>query len=144
MLVDFTMLASQENRARVALRLMNDDDKKGQASRFVANLKHEYGYGSATMCLVYNATGSTLHHQPTTDNQLSSGGSLYREEYPKEIRNGQWAAFLHVHTTKGTTGSVAAAVYRARNSKGQERDILLAWYTEPLSPKQHNKVNMSC
>lgn len=137
MLVDFGMPQTQENRARLALRLMNDDDKKGQASRYVANLKDMYGYGSSTLCLVYNATGDTLHHHVNHD-WFQSG--LHQHGYPEEIGNGQWAAFLHVSKSRAaTTGSVGAVVYRGRNKNGLDRDFLLAWDT-PCSLTKHNKA----
>ncbi|KAJ1274633.1 hypothetical protein BS78_05G076400 [Paspalum vaginatum] len=127
----------QINRARLALRLMNDDEKKGQASRYVANLKDKHGYGASTLCLVYNATGDALHY---SDNHNWSGVNLHGDDgYPKKIGNGQWAAFLHVHGKGDTTGSAGAVVYRGKNRRDEDRDFLLAWYT-PWSLKQHNKA----
>lgn len=141
MLAEFGMESTKENRARLALRLKNDEEKKGQASRYVANLKDRYGYGPSTLCLVYNATGDTLRHHD--DHDWFRGG-LYRHGYPEEIGNGQWAAFLHVHKNGDTTGSVGAVVYRGKNKASEERDFLLAWYT-PGSDliTRHNKAYCS-
>ncbi|KAJ1274525.1 hypothetical protein BS78_05G069100 [Paspalum vaginatum] len=138
MLAEFGMQSSKENRARLALRLKNDEEKKGQASRYVANLKDRYGYGSSTSCLVYNATGDTLRYHDYHD---WFRGSLYEREYPKEIGNGQWAAFLHVHRNGDPTGSVGAVVYRGKHTpSSDERDFLLAWYTPWSDLTRHNKA----
>lgn len=140
MLKEFGSKDMQANRAQLALILMNNDDKKGLASRYVANLKDQYGYGCSTLCLVYNATGETLIY--STEKHWS-GSKLFRQPYPAEILNGQWAAFLHVHEKDKPTGSGGAVVYRGKHvheGGTNSHDILLAWYTHPLSLRLHNKA----
>lgn len=130
---------SSEKRARVALHLMNNADKTGQASRYVANLKEMYGYGCSTLCLVYNASGETLHLK----GQKDWAGSLYNnDKYPEEIGNGQWAAFLHVHGQKeGETDSIGAVLYGGDKlvNGDQARYLLLAWKT-PSDLSGQNKA----
>ncbi|KAJ1256599.1 hypothetical protein BS78_05G255100 [Paspalum vaginatum] len=138
--VDDAMLAkakpdmpiTQENRAWLAMGCIDDDDKKGQAFRYVAALKDKYGNdGASTLCLVYNATGDTLRY--AASNNLFDDSGLFSQEEgyypPAEIGNGQWAAFLHVHKASSGESSTGAVVYRGKNKRGQDRDFLLAWDT---------------
>ncbi|XP_060675560.1 23 kDa jasmonate-induced protein [Ziziphus jujuba] len=54
-------------------------------------------------------------------------GHIGEAPYPNEIQNGQWAAFLHVHTSGTLRGSSAAIVYSGRNSAGDKIAWLNAW-----------------
>ncbi|KAL6653784.1 hypothetical protein ACP70R_008708 [Stipagrostis hirtigluma subsp. patula] len=126
MLKEMGLANTKENRAAIAFRFMYNDDKRGQASGYVDNLKAMYGYGSSTLCLVYNASGDSLHY---VDSHDWYGSSVYNPGYPKEIGNGQWAAFLHVHQQGAATGSVGAVVYRGKNRHDEDRDFLLSWCT---------------
>ncbi|XP_062205609.1 probable serine/threonine-protein kinase At1g01540 [Phragmites australis] len=117
---------TQEDRARQAWYLMNDDDKKGKASRYVDVLKALYGNGQSTLCLVYNATGDTLYYVANHDWYGYIGSKV---GYPAEIGNGQWAAFHHVHRLGEPSGSVGAVVYRGKKKDGQDQDYMLAWST---------------
>ncbi|XP_039776368.1 receptor-like kinase LIP1 isoform X3 [Panicum virgatum] len=118
---------TQEDRARQAWRLMNEDDKRSKALRYVDVLKKVYGNGQSTLCLVYNATGDTLHHVANHDwygyiNDSKLG-------YPAEIGNGQWGAFHHIHRQGEPSGSMGAVVYRGKKKDGQDQDYLLGWST---------------
>ncbi|CAL4899026.1 unnamed protein product [Urochloa decumbens] len=120
---------TRENRARVAMSVMYDDDRKGQATRYVQNLKQLYGNGASTLCLLYNATGNTITYRARKD---WWNGSLYgpsNNNYPSSIYNGQWAAFLHVHDQGAATGSLGAVVYQGTNETGSPPDLLVAWST---------------
>lgn len=125
----------QEDRAREAVNLVNEDSKNDKASRYVQGVKDWYGNGVSTLCLVYNATGGTLRYVADRDWY----GYIARTPYPAEIGNGQWAAFLHVHNTGASSGSEGAVVYRGGNGNGEERDVLLGWST-PWGPWYSNKV----
>uniref|UniRef100_A0A0D3GIY7 Uncharacterized protein n=1 Tax=Oryza barthii TaxID=65489 RepID=A0A0D3GIY7_9ORYZ len=126
---------SQEDRAREAMNLLNEDGKDKKAATYVKGVKEWYGDGESTLCLVYNATGATLRHVADHD----WWGFIGRTPYPTEIGNGQWAAFHHVHKTGDASGSEAAVVYRATNADGVERDLLVAWST-PWSSLYWNKA----
>ncbi|KAJ1265839.1 hypothetical protein BS78_08G105000 [Paspalum vaginatum] len=117
---------TQEDRARLAWALITDGDKKGMATRYVDVLKAMYGNGQSTLCLVYNATGDTLHYVASHDWYGYIGS---RVGYPAEIGNGQWAAFHHVHRQGEPSGSVGAVVYRGKKKDGQPQDYMLAWST---------------
>ncbi|CAL4899028.1 unnamed protein product [Urochloa decumbens] len=117
---------TRENRARVAMSVMYDDDRKGQATRYVQKLKQLYGNGASTLCLLYNATGNDINYQ---DEHHWRNGSLYGPRYPTAIHNGQWAAFLHVHDQGAATGSEGIVVYRGTNETGSPPDLLVAWST---------------
>nr|XP_028952621.1 23 kDa jasmonate-induced protein-like [Malus domestica] len=88
------------DRARVAMNMKNVAGKDVKARTRVEKLKAESGAGIATLCLVYNATGSTLEY---------------------------WAAFLHVRDPKIQWGSSAAVVYRGKNAGGINCDWMLSW-----------------
>ncbi|WJX46633.1 hypothetical protein P8452_33413 [Trifolium repens] len=126
---------TQQDRAREAMNLINEDDKNAKAAEYVNTLKEGYGDGASTLCLVYNATGDTISYD--TDHDWY--GFIGRTPYPTEIGNGQWGAFLHVHTTGAASGTEAAVVYRGKNADGNDRDFLLAWST-PWSSWYKNKA----
>ncbi|WOG95425.1 hypothetical protein DCAR_0414744 [Daucus carota subsp. sativus] len=126
---------TQEDRAREAMRLINEHDKNGKARRYVDGLKTEYGNGATTLCMVYNATGETLYYNTSRDWY----GFIGRTPYPFEIGNGQWASFLHVKKTSAASGSEAALVFRGKNASGQNRDFCLAW-SSPWSGLYKNKA----
>ncbi|WJX46644.1 hypothetical protein P8452_33424 [Trifolium repens] len=116
---------TQEDRAREAMNLINEDDKNAKAAQYVESVKANYGDGASTLCLVYNATGETITFVTNHDYL----GFIARTPYPIVIGNGQWGAFLHVHGTSEFTGTEAAVVYRGKNADGNDRDFLLAWST---------------
>jgi hypothetical protein len=124
---------TQEDRAREAMNLINEDDKNAKAAKYVDSVKEYTDSDVSTLCLVYNATGDTIYY--VTDHDWY--GFISRTPYPTEIGNGQWGAFQHNHGT--LSGSEGAVVYRGKNADGNDRDILLAWST-PLSYLFKNKV----
>jgi hypothetical protein len=126
---------TQEDRAREAMNLINEDDKNAKAAKYVESVKADYGNGASTLCLVYNATGDTISY--VTDHDWY--GYIGRTPYPIEIGNGQWGAFLHVHATGASSGTEAAVVYRGKTADGNDRDFLLAWST-PWGFWYKNKV----
>ncbi|XBI97706.1 hypothetical protein VPH35_018029 [Triticum aestivum] len=117
---------TRDDRVREACILVTEDGKDARASRYVEGLKtmHGDGDGQSTMCLVYNATGSTLHHVLQHD----WSGHIGRAPYPALTGNGQWAAFHHV-AQPGEPDSLAAVLYRGKNKDGHDHDYLLAWHT---------------
>jgi len=126
---------SQKDRAEVARRLEDAGNKSTNAISHVQSLKKSYGDGASTHCLVYNSTGVNIPLVTSYDWH----GHIGSAPYPNEIGNGQWAAFLHVHSTSAATGSVAGVVYRGKNTNGQNKDYLLSWCT-PISPFQSNSA----
>ncbi|KAL1818560.1 hypothetical protein DCAR_0414681 [Daucus carota subsp. sativus] len=126
---------TQEDRAREAMNLINENDKNGKAKRYVEGLKKEYGDGATTLCMVYNATGETLYYSASKDWY----GFIGRTPYPFEIGNGQWASFLHVKKASDASGSEAALVFRGSNASGMERDYCVAW-SSPWAAWYKNKA----
>ncbi|KAF3449401.1 hypothetical protein FNV43_RR10134 [Rhamnella rubrinervis] len=112
------------DRAHVALKMKNAENKDVNARTFVENLKSRYGNGVSTLCLIYNATGGTLRFVGSHNWY----GRIGESPYPNQIANGQWGAYLHVKTAVVASGSVAACVYRGENASGTGRDWMLAWY----------------
>ncbi|KAL3645942.1 hypothetical protein CASFOL_011122 [Castilleja foliolosa] len=45
-----------QHRAEVALSYINSEGKANDATRFVDDLKRQYGTGTSTLCTIYNAT----------------------------------------------------------------------------------------
>ncbi|XP_008343334.2 23 kDa jasmonate-induced protein-like [Malus domestica] len=111
------------NRARVAMNMKNAAGKDVKARTHAEKLKAKSGAGIATLCLVYNATGSTLEYV----GQKDWIGLMGKSPYPPLIANGQWAAFLHVRDPKIQWGSSAAVVYRGKNAGGINCDWMLSW-----------------
>ncbi|KAM0911668.1 hypothetical protein ACQ4PT_013288 [Festuca glaucescens] len=129
---------TQEDRAREAWNLMNEDKKNEKAYRYVHGVQAWYDEAKhSTLCVVYNATGDTLYY--VTDHDWC--GNLGRTPYPTEIGNGQWAAFHHMHPSSVRAGSQAAVVYRAKNRDGIDLDCVLAWSTPYVWPR--NKIDTS-
>ncbi|XP_068345648.1 23 kDa jasmonate-induced protein-like [Pyrus communis] len=121
------------DRARVAMNMKNAAGKDAKARAHVEKLKAESGAGIATLCLVYNATGSTLEYI----GQKDWIGLMGKSPYPPLIANGQWAAFLHVRVQ---WGSSAAVVYRGKNAGGTNCDWMLSWANPKDRVKWDNRV----
>ncbi|KAL9236754.1 hypothetical protein vseg_011388 [Gypsophila vaccaria] len=124
----------QEDRAREAIRVQTGDAHE-DARKYVDGVKEFYGSGASTLCMIFNATGETLHYVDDHDWY----GTLGRTPYPAQIGNGQWASFLHVHTTGASSGSQAAVLYRGRQKDGFTREFMLAWST-PFGVWYKNKA----
>lgn len=118
------------DRARVALKLKNAEEKAQNASTYVHNLKNDFGVGTCTLCMIYNATGDDL----TFVLNHTWQGFLWKSPYPTLIQNGQWAAFLHVRSTLAGY-SAEAVVYRGKNKYGTLCDWMLAWSIAPMGSK---------
>ncbi|CAN6226777.1 unnamed protein product, partial [Urochloa humidicola] len=105
---------TQAERAREALRVMNDDNRKGLAFRFADDARLHFL--ANTRVLVYNATGDTLRLAKDHDwhGMVSS--------YPDKIGNGQWGCCIHFNPKRHQL-STGAVVYRDKDDK----DFLLAW-----------------
>lgn len=136
---DLGLPNTKANRAKIALRFMYNDDKKGQASRYVQNLKDMYGNGSSTLCIVYNASGDPLRISTA---HSWYNGSFYNVGCPGEIGNGQWAGWLHVHDQGKATGSLGAVAYTGKNRHDQDRDFLVAW-SSPWGPQPNSVRSVS-
>ena len=116
------------DRAYEAMNMKNDGGKDKEASNYVWNLKNDYGDGTSTLCLFYNATGDTIDLVKSHNWY----GHLYKVPYPQTIANGQWAAFLHVKPdwpNSSCDGSAAGVVYRGKNAQGYKYDYMCSWHT---------------
>ena len=121
-------------RAREALNNQNANGKADQAAKIVDQLKEKYGDGPSTKCMIYNATGDKVTFVLSHDYH----GHIYdMSPYPVEIENGQWGAFLHVHSSGAAVGSSAAVVYHGLNNDDEGRDWCLSWIT-PWSSVLYN------
>ncbi|XP_015873437.3 23 kDa jasmonate-induced protein-like [Ziziphus jujuba] len=111
------------DRARVALNWKNAEGKDVRALQYAENFKATCGVETATLCLVYNATGDTVEYAGHKDWH----GCLGSAPYPIMIENGQWGVFLHRQSGKSGSGSIGAVVYRGTNAKNESCDWMLAW-----------------
>ncbi|XP_060675277.1 23 kDa jasmonate-induced protein [Ziziphus jujuba] len=121
---------TRKDRAYLAYNLREAERKNEKADAYVLKLKEKYGDGIATLVTIYNATGDTL----TYFREHDFSGHIGEAPYPRQIQNGQWAAFLHV------AGSSAAVLYRGLNydeSGGEEYVWLHSWYNVPSNPKKY-------
>ncbi|KAF3447810.1 hypothetical protein FNV43_RR08515 [Rhamnella rubrinervis] len=110
-------------RAKVAFQYMNAEGRDVNCKNFVYNLKQRYGNGISALCMLFNATGSSLTYVGYRDWH----GHIYESPYPSVIQNGQWGGFLHVHPSAWASGSESAVVFRGKNSAGDSCDWMLAW-----------------
>lgn len=114
---------TQVDCAREAMRLIHAESKNLHALNYAWELKRSYGNGVSTLVLVYNATGASV----TLEQRQDWLGYVYSREPPRDVHNGQWIAFLHVHPTAQALGSQAARVFRGQDVNGRTRDFLVAW-----------------
>lgn len=126
------LVITRKDRAYLAYNLKEAYEK--QAEDYALKLKETYGDGIATLCTIYNATGDTLtlYKKPH-----DFSGHIWEDPCPKEIKNGQWAAFLHVD------GSSAGVLYRGLNydeSGGEEYVWLNAWWNVPSSQNKYVSI----
>ncbi|XP_074284710.1 putative disease resistance protein At1g52660 [Silene latifolia] len=112
--------------------------KDVEAREYVNWLKTKHGNGVVTICLFYNATGSTLHFS----GQKDWNGHLSEELHPKTVENGQWGVFVHVHDNfnVGRGGSRGAIVYTGKNAYDNDCDWMLAWDNTSNDNQVHDKV----
>ncbi|KAH7536592.1 hypothetical protein FEM48_Zijuj03G0001200 [Ziziphus jujuba var. spinosa] len=99
---------TNRDRAYVAYNLKDDDKKQEVAVDYAVRLKYLENIDAdkaVTVCVFYNATGVTIELFKEED---FNGGATVGQGYPREIQNGQWAAFLYV-------GSHGAVVYRGQH-----------------------------
>nr|GEY47237.1 hypothetical protein [Tanacetum cinerariifolium] len=120
-------------RAATAEKNQNADSKRDEAIAYVRKQKEKSAAGVSTLCILYNATGETLHY----DKEHSWFGRVW-DSNPMELQNGQWGAFLHVKRVGEDTGSMAYVIYRveANNNEGYCSG-LIAW-ANPLDHTSHN------
>ncbi|XP_052181067.1 23 kDa jasmonate-induced protein-like [Diospyros lotus] len=128
------------DRARVALNMKNAGNKYVNTKENVFSLaRGRAQYNVATICLIYNATGDTI----TLRRHFHKWGKFESSSYPRNIPNGQWAAFLYGEASwpdrpaflHGESywarpigpESETAVLYRGKNEAGQECDWLFAW-----------------
>jgi len=91
--------------ADVALQQQSVSAKAARTA--VDKLKEEYGFGVSTLCMFYNATGTSI----TSVNNYSWHGHFYAPGAPEgSLGNGQWYAILHVHTSSTAVGTKACLV----------------------------------
>mgnify|MGYP001356556598 CR=1 FL=1 len=77
------------------------------ANMRVNAFKEDFGNGVCTRIMVYNASGSILTFQDSTD----SSGHWGNNTLPTEIQVGQWATALHEKSRGSATGSCGAVVF---------------------------------
>lgn len=116
-------MVTRRNLAQVALDRKNFAGKDAEAVKCAEELKNKWGRGTATMCLLYNATGGTI----TLSDHHDWYGHVASTPYPAELANGQWGVFLHVRPTLLAQGSVGAVMYRGRNSDESICYWIMAW-----------------
>ncbi|KAF3447939.1 hypothetical protein FNV43_RR08646 [Rhamnella rubrinervis] len=121
-------------KAKVAFQYINADGRDVNCKNFVHNLKQRYGSGISSLCMIFNATGSTLTYVSNKDWH----GQIYESPYPSLIQNGQWGAFLHTRPKVSLEGSEGAVVYRGKNNAGVQSDWMLAW---SIPRNGHNSVS---
>lgn len=124
-LADFT-LEKQSNYEESAILKLN-------------GMKQEYGDGTSTLVMIYNATGVDLNLKPQKDITYNWNGHLFKYTPDKTIMNGQWSVFLHVHTSGMAYGSKAAIVYELGNNN---ISALLGWDTPWDQLSYNNKVHV--
>ncbi|KAF3447764.1 hypothetical protein FNV43_RR08468 [Rhamnella rubrinervis] len=76
-------------RAKVAFQYMNAEGRDVNCKNFVQNLKQRYGNGISALCMLFNATGSSITYVGNHDWH----GHIYESPYPSVIQNGQWVGF---------------------------------------------------
>lgn len=123
------------DRAREAFKVKNAEDKDAHALKYVEKLRAEYGNAVSTGCVFYNATGGTVKFVTYYDWE----GHIWKSPYPTEVANGQWGAFLHIHTSGMASGSVAAVAYRGVGNDGKEYEWAISW-SNPWKPSPHPKI----
>lgn len=111
------------DRAHIAFKWMNAENKNVEAQKYVDALKEEYGNGVSTKCLFYNAVGNSITLQHAQDWR----GKLGSKPIPITIQNGQWGGFLHVKPSIVPAGSAGAVVYRGMNNDGRKADFMCSW-----------------
>lgn len=96
----------------------------------VNDFKNEYGNGISSLIIVYNASGKTLELQ--TDRKSWHG---HDGKYPPttNLQNGQWMAFLHVHSSGAAVGSEGCLIYQI---SGESCDVFFGFET-PFSGSNH-------
>lgn len=108
----------QTLRGFEAMKTYDLDENRIKARDFLED-EWSAGGGVATLCILYNGTGTTLK-LVTSHNY--AGYNKETASFPREIQNGQWGAVLHVQTPGSNTGSSGAVVYRCKVSDGSRND----------------------
>ncbi|KAH7511540.1 hypothetical protein FEM48_ZijujUnG0005100 [Ziziphus jujuba var. spinosa] len=140
------LVITRKDRAYFAYNLKEAENKHKRAEEFLMKLLNELcrdEESAVTLGTIYNATGDTLTYFKDYDWL----GRVQGPGYPKQIQNGQWAAFLHV----GSRGSV---LYRGPHKEGEDAAWLHAWsnsnddptkryvFTEIFEPQHYDASNV--
>lgn len=112
-----------DNDAFLAAEQMSAIDSSGNslqnsALQILSQMKEEFGEGSSTLVMIYNATGETLTYCASCD----WSGQVGKQPYDLVIYNGQYSVFLHAETSF-LEGSIGGVIYRGTRGS----DILLTW-----------------
>ncbi|WP_139489069.1 hypothetical protein [Brevibacillus dissolubilis] len=99
-------------------RLINGVDLEDYATSSLVSLSANNGNMTATLIMIYNATGEDLTFVDSHD----WSGHLGQSPFDSIIQNGQWSYFLHTHVSGTWCGSVGCCVYR-----GTEKDFFMGW-----------------
>ncbi len=99
-------------------RLLGGVDLETSATTAVQGLSQANGNMTATLIMIYNATGGDLTLQATQD----WSGHRAQDGFDLLIENGQWSYMLHTHVGGTWAGSVGCCVYR-----GADADFFMGW-----------------
>ncbi|HEY0038507.1 MAG TPA: hypothetical protein VGB66_17545 [Longimicrobium sp.] len=99
-------------------RLINDVDLEDYATASLQQQSADNGNITATLILIYNATGGNLTFFANQD----WSGHVGQFGYDPLIQNGQWCYLLHTHASGTWAGSVGCCVYR-----GDDADFFMGW-----------------
>lgn len=129
-----TQKITPELRAKVAMQYMNAGGRDVNCQNYVHNLKSEYGNEISALCMIFNATGSTLTYKGYHD--------WHANCQTPPCNHSKWpVGWEHTHPTR-LSGSESAVIYRGKNAWGDYCDWMLAWWI-PYIGDNHVSVPLS-
>jgi hypothetical protein len=106
-------------------------DLEDYVTTSILQQSNDNGNQTATLILIYNATGGDLTFVASQD----WSGHLGQFGFDPIIRNGQWCYILHTHVGGTWAGSVGCCVYR-----GEAADFFMGWSDPYGGPTTGNGV----
>jgi len=113
---------TQADMAKVARDRIVSENKKENVTKYVENLKKQYGDGISVLAIFYNATGDDITHH----SDFNWHGRIGAKPYPQTVKNGQWGGFLHVKHGLAT-GSAAVVLYQGKNPAHDKCAWVVSW-----------------
>jgi hypothetical protein len=107
------------------------EDLEQYATEQILKASSDNGDMTATLLLIYNATGGNL----TFVDHQDWSGHLGQFPFDPVIQNGQWCYVLHTHVGGTWAGSVGCCVYR-----GDAADFFMGWSDPYGGPTTGNGV----